>query len=105
MHQVLLGPARPLLATALYLLSPLAMAMAKCPEEFGPKSSAFWALGWSVLGVFLFGGLLLSVLMFRITRTAARVPRWTLRIASIPAMLAIWMLGAGIFLGQFVLAC
>lgn len=94
-----------LLAFGLYVLSPSALAMTQCPEEFEPKSMAFWALGWGVFAAFFLGGLVLSFLMFRITRVAARGPRWALRIVSIPAMLAMWLLGAGIFLGQFVLAC
>jgi len=51
------------------------------------------------------GGVGLMLLIFRATRHAQRRPRWLLRIASIPAMLALWMLGFGIFLSQFVLVC
>ncbi|MGE8279494.1 MAG: hypothetical protein ACN6O2_03585 [Stenotrophomonas sp.] len=87
------------------MLSPSALAMTQCPAEFEPKSMAFWAVGWAVFAAFVAAGAVLSLLMFRITRFAARGPRWALRIASIPAMLAMWLLGAGIFLGQFVLAC
>ena len=47
-------------------------------------------LGWGVFAAFFLGGLVLSFLMFRITRVAARGPRWALRIVSIPAMLAMW---------------
>ncbi|HEX7988571.1 MAG TPA: hypothetical protein VF513_00310 [Stenotrophomonas sp.] len=99
------GLIRSLFAAALYLSSPLAMAMAQCPQEFGGKSTGFWLLGWSVFALFVIGGILLVVLIFRATRNAQVRPRWLLRIASIPAMLAMWMLGFGIFLGQFVLVC
>lgn len=87
------------------LLPGAASAMAQCPPEFGEKSSAFWALGWAVFGLFVIAGALLPWLMFRATRSARSPWRWTLRIASIPAMLAMWLLGTGIFLGRFVLVC
>ena len=99
------GLSRPLFAVALYLASPLAMAMTQCPQEFGEKSTAFWLLGWAIFALFVIGGVVLMLLIFRTTRHAQRRPRWLLRIASIPAMLALWMLGFGIFLSQFVLVC
>ncbi len=82
-----------------------AAAMRQCPPEFGSKSSAFWAMGWAVFALFALAGALLPWLMFRATRHAQMKWRWTLRLASIPGMLALWLLGGGIFLGQFVLAC
>ena len=78
--------------------------MAQCPQE-SSKSTAFWLLGWSIFALFVVAGVLLPLLIFRATRSARPWPRWLLRIASIPAMLAMWMLGFGIFLGQFVLVC
>ncbi|WP_152984564.1 resistance to Congo red protein [Stenotrophomonas terrae] len=95
---------RSLLAIALYAASPLAMAMTQCPHE-SSKSTAFWLLGWAIFALFVIGGVVLMLLIFRTTRHAQRRPRWLLRIASIPAMLALWMLGFGIFLSQFVLVC
>ncbi len=83
----------------------LAWAMQQCPPEFGPKPTAFWLLGWAILALFMLAGVLLPILTFRTTRQAARLLRWTLRVASFPAMLALWMLGAGIFFGKFVLSC
>lgn len=88
------------------LLSPsLAAAMAQCPNESGGKSTAFWMLGWMIFALFVVAGAALPLLIFRATRIARRGARWTLRIASIPAMLALWLLGFGIFLGRFVLVC
>ncbi len=99
------GVTRSLLAAALYAASPLALAMTQCPQESGEKSTAFWLLGWAIFALFVIGGVVLMLLIFRATRHAQRRPRWLLRIASIPAMLALWMLGFGIFLSQFVLVC
>ncbi len=82
-----------------------ASAMQQCPPEFGEKSSAFWALGWAVFALFVIAGTVLPWLVFRATGSARPPWRWTLRIASIPAMLAMWLLGSGIFLGRFVLVC
>ncbi len=83
----------------------LASAMAQCPPEAGEKSAAFWALGWAILTIFVLAGLALPLLTFKVTRSAQRGSRWTLRIASVPAMLAMWLLGSGLFLSQFVLVC
>lgn len=93
------------LATALLGTMPsLAWAMTQCPQESN-KSTEFWLLGWFILALFFIAGLLLPLLLFRTTRSARPWPRWLLRIASIPAMLAMWMLGLGIFLSQFALVC
>ena len=78
--------------------------MAQCPQE-SSKSTAFWLLGWSIFALFVGAGIVLLLLIFRTTRNARPRPRWLLRIAGVPAMLAMWMLGFGIFLGQFVLVC
>ena len=91
-------------AALLCTMPSVASAMAQCPQE-SSKSTAFWLLGWSIFALFVVAGVVLLVLIFRATRTARPQPRWLLRIAGIPAMLAMWMLGFGIFLGQFVLAC
>jgi branched-subunit amino acid transport protein len=87
------------------LIPGVASAMQRCPPEFGEKSSAFWVLGWAIFAPFVIAGALLPKLMFRATRSARPPWRWTLRIASIPAMLAMWLLGVGIFFGQFVMVC
>ena len=89
----------------LTMLSPVAQAMTQCPQELSEKSTAFWLLGWSILALFVVAGIVLPLLIFRTTRNARPQPRWFLRIVSIPAMLAMWMLGFGIFLSQFVLVC
>ena len=89
----------------LTMLSPVAQAMTQCPQELSEKSTAFWLLGWSILALFVVGGIVLPLLIFRATRNARPQPRWFLRIASVPAMLAMWMLGFGIFFSQFVLVC
>lgn len=91
-------------AALLCAMPSLASAMAQCPQE-SSKSTAFWLLGWSIFALFVVAGVVLSLLIFRATRSARPWPRRLLRIASIPAMLAMWMLGFGIFLGQFVLVC
>jgi len=93
------------LAGSTALLPVAASAMQQCPMDLDEKSSAFWALGWAIFAVFLVAGALLPWLIYRATRQARRQWRWALRIASLPSMLAMWLLGAGIFLGQFVLAC
>ena len=87
------------------LLPGVASAMQQCPPESGGKSPAFWALGWAIFALFVIAGALLPWLMFRATGSARPPWRWTLRIASIPAMLAMWLLGTGIFLGRFVFVC
>ena len=87
------------------LLPGVASAMQQCPPESGGKSPAFLALGWAIFALFVIAGVLLPWLMFRATGKARRLWRWMLRIASIPAMLAMWMLGTGIFLGRFVFVC
>ena len=93
------------LTTALLCALPsLASAMAQCPQE-SSKSTAFWLLGWSIFALFVGAGIVLLLLIFRATRNARPQPRWFLRIASVPAMLAMWMLGFGIFFSQFVLVC
>ena len=93
------------LTTALLCALPsLASAMAQCPQE-SSKSTAFWLLGWSIFALFVGAGVVLLLLIFRATRSARPWPRWLLRIASIPAMLAMWMLGLGIFLGKFAFVC
>lgn len=96
---------RSLAGAVFFMLSPAALAMTQCPQEFGGKSTAFWLLGWSIFALFVVVGIALPLLIFRATRNARRQPRWFLRIASVPAMLAMWMLGFGIFLSQFVLVC
>lgn len=98
------GLARLLSIVTLSMVSPAALAMAQCPQE-SSKSTAFWLLGWSIFALFVGGGIVLLLLIFRATRNARPQPRWLLRIAGVPAMLAMWMLGFGIFLGQFVLVC
>ncbi len=93
------------LSVALLCTMPsLASAMTQCPQE-SSKSTAFWLLGWSIFALFVVAGVVLLVLIFRATRSARPQPRWLLRIAGVPAMLAMWMLGFGIFLSQFVLVC
>ncbi len=90
------------LAAALLSSMPsLASAMTQCPQE-SSKSTAFWLLGWSVFALFFIAGVVLPLLIFRTTGNARPWPRWLLRIASIPAMLAMWMWGTGLFLGKFV---
>ncbi len=79
--------------------------MRQCPPEFGEKSTGFWLLGWTIFALFVIAGILLPILMFRATRQAPRVMRLWLRAASFPAMLALWILGFGLFLGRFVLVC
>jgi hypothetical protein len=96
---------RAALLACLVLLPDLAWAMRQCPPEFGEKTNAFWLLGWAIFGLFVITGILLPVLMFRATRQAPRLWRWWLRLASFPAMVAMWILGFGIFLGEFVLSC
>ena len=91
-------------ATLLCTMPSVASAMAQCPQE-SSKSAAFWLLGWSIFALFVGAGIVLLLLIFRATRNARPRPRWLLRIAGVPAMLAMWMLGFGIFLGQFVLVC
>jgi len=92
-------------ALAGYWASSTAWAMTQCPEEFGEKSALFWAMGWTVLGVFVLTGALMPALLYRATARSRPRLRWALRLASLPAMLAMWLLGFGIFLGRFVLAC
>ena len=94
-----------ILLMASVLLPGVASAMQQCPPESGGKSPAFLALGWTIFALFVIVGVLLPWLMFRATGNARPLWRWTLRIASIPAMLAMWMLGTGIFLGRFVFVC
>lgn len=96
----------PMMILGCIALAPqLAWAMRQCPPEFGEKSTAFWLMGWAVFALFVIAGVLLPILMFRATRQARPLLRWSLRVASFPAMLALWMLGTGIFFGKFVLSC
>ena len=93
-------------ATTLLVAAPtLAAATAQCPPGSAEKSAGFWALGWIIFGFFVLAGALLPLLIYRTTRTARRAAQWTLRLASIPTMLALWLVGSAIFLGRFVLSC
>lgn len=98
------GLIRSLAAAVLCMLSPVALAMRQCPPE-SSKSDAFMLLGVSIFWLFVVAGAALPLLIFRATRSARPWPRWLLRIASIPAMLALWMLALGIYYFKFVLVC
>lgn len=83
----------------------LAAATARCPPEFGEKSTGFWALGFAIWGVFVLLGLAVPIVAIRLTRgrKALRRVAWTLA-ACVP-MLGLWLAGLLIFVKFFTLTC
>ena len=83
----------------------LALATAQCPPEYGEKSSAFWALGWAVLGLFALLGLALPVVAVRGTLGRGGLVRAVWVFAAVLAMFGCWIAGLAIFGIYFVMVC
>lgn len=83
----------------------LAFATTQCPPEYGEKSAAFWALGWTVLGAFALAGLALPALAVRRTLGRGGLARAAWIFAAVLAMFACWIAGLFIFGVYFVMVC
>ncbi|UZW62008.1 hypothetical protein [Lysobacter enzymogenes] len=94
-----------LLAAACALWPSLASAMARCPPEYGEKSTAFWALGWGVVGLFAVLGMALPVLAARWTLGRGGWLRAAWILLACLAMLGCWIAGLSIFGVYFVMVC
>lgn len=83
----------------------LAAATTQCPPGSSDKNGVFWAVAFTVLGLFLLLGLTAPVAAIRFTRARKTVVRvlWTLA-ACVP-MLAVWLLGLMVFGNVFIMSC
>lgn len=92
-------------ALACALWPALAAATQRCPPEFAPKSTGFWALGFAILGVFLVLGLALPFFAVRLSRGRRGWTRAAWILLACLAMLACWIAGLWIFGAYFVMVC
>lgn len=92
-------------AFACALWPQLAFATTQCPPEAGGKSPAFWALGWTVLGLFALIGLSLPVFAARRARGRGGRARAAWILLACLAMLGCWIAGLWIFGAYFVMVC
>lgn len=83
----------------------LAVATSRCPPEFGEKSTGFWALGFTVWGLFVLLGLAVPVVAIRLTRGRRVVRRAAWTLAACVPMLALWLAGLLVFVQFFTLTC
>lgn len=83
----------------------LAAATTQCPPGSTDKNGLFWAVAFTVLGLFLLLGLVAPLMAIRFTRARKTVARvlWTLA-ACVP-MLAVWLLGLFVFGRVFIMSC
>ena len=94
-----------LLAAACALWPALASATRQCPPEFGQKSTAFWALGWSIFAAFGLLGLALPILAVRLSRGRRGWVRAVWVLGACVAMLGCWLLGLLVFVDNFAMVC
>ncbi|MEI2431068.1 hypothetical protein RDV84_13470 [Lysobacter yananisis] len=92
-------------ALACALWPALSLATTQCPPEYGEKSLAFWALGWTVLGLFALLGLALPVVAVRSTLGRGGWLRAAWILLACLAMLGCWIAGLSIFGVYFVMVC
>lgn len=89
---------------AMSVMAP-AFATRQCPPEFGKKSDAFMAVGWSLLLLALVAGMALMYLVVKHTRSWKLWHRLPALLLGLAAMLAVWIGGLAIFFGGFVFTC
>lgn len=94
-----------ILTATMLLIASDSKALARCPPEYGEKSTAFWVLGWTSLAIFFGVGFLSARIISRLRNGRPVGKRVGIDIAAVLAMIIVSLVGLAVFFRLFVLRC